>query len=58
MKIASLQETAPRAGGRAIALGVFDGVHLGHRRVIDGADSVLPSGAICVLVHEDPGVAK
>ena len=41
MKIASLQETAPRAGGRAIALGVFDGVHLGHRRVIDGADSVL-----------------
>jgi len=29
-----------------------------ERTKMDGADSVLPSGAICVLVHEDPGVAK
>jgi riboflavin kinase / FMN adenylyltransferase len=26
---------------RQLAIGVFDGVHVGHRRVIDGADTVL-----------------
>ncbi|HEV3046762.1 MAG TPA: bifunctional riboflavin kinase/FAD synthetase [Solirubrobacteraceae bacterium] len=30
-----------RAGGRSVAVGTFDGVHLGHREVIAGADSVL-----------------
>jgi riboflavin kinase / FMN adenylyltransferase len=30
-----------RTAGRKVAVGTFDGVHLGHRRVIDGADSVL-----------------
>jgi riboflavin kinase/FMN adenylyltransferase len=37
-------ERAPageRAGGRSVAVGTFDGVHLGHREVIAGADSVL-----------------
>jgi riboflavin kinase/FMN adenylyltransferase len=28
-------------GGRSVAVGTFDGVHLGHREVIDGSDSVL-----------------
>lgn len=28
-------------GGTILATGFFDGVHLGHRRIIDGADSVL-----------------
>ena len=30
-----------RNGGRSVAVGTFDGVHLGHRQVIEGADSVL-----------------
>jgi riboflavin kinase / FMN adenylyltransferase len=32
---------APRARTRRIALGVFDGVHLGHREVIRGSDCVV-----------------
>ena len=34
-----LPEAAPRA--RHVAIGTFDGVHLGHRAVIDDADTVL-----------------
>jgi riboflavin kinase / FMN adenylyltransferase len=30
-----------RTSGRSVAVGTFDGVHLGHREVIEGADSVL-----------------
>jgi riboflavin kinase/FMN adenylyltransferase len=30
-----------RAAARSVAVGTFDGVHLGHREVIEGADSVL-----------------
>ncbi|MHB8243357.1 MAG: bifunctional riboflavin kinase/FAD synthetase [Solirubrobacteraceae bacterium] len=30
-----------RTGARSVAVGTFDGVHLGHREVIDGSDSVL-----------------
>jgi riboflavin kinase/FMN adenylyltransferase len=30
-----------RGGPRSVAVGTFDGVHLGHREVISGADSVL-----------------
>jgi riboflavin kinase/FMN adenylyltransferase len=29
------------SGGRSVAVGTFDGVHLGHRAVIAGSDSVL-----------------
>ena len=39
MKIVSLSEAEPRE--RWLAIGVFDGVHLGHREVISGADSVV-----------------
>lgn len=39
MKIVSLSEVEPKP--RRVAVGVFDGVHLGHRQVIKGADSVV-----------------
>jgi riboflavin kinase / FMN adenylyltransferase len=32
---------ASERSGRSVAVGTFDGVHLGHRAVIEGADSVL-----------------
>jgi len=41
VKVTRLENTAKREGGRTVALGVFDGVHLGHRRVIEGSQSVL-----------------
>jgi riboflavin kinase/FMN adenylyltransferase len=40
MKVTPLPEAHPRAG-RRVAIGTFDGVHLGHREVIAGADTVL-----------------
>ena len=40
MKITRLPDVQPRPG-RSVAVGTFDGVHLGHRRVIAGSDSVL-----------------
>jgi riboflavin kinase/FMN adenylyltransferase len=39
IKVTSLPEATHRA--RDIAIGTFDGVHVGHRQVIDGADTVL-----------------
>ena len=39
MKVTSLPDAERRP--RALAVGTFDGVHLGHRRVIEGSDSVL-----------------
>ncbi len=39
MRVTSLPEAEPRA--RRVAVGTFDGVHLGHREVIEGADTVL-----------------
>jgi riboflavin kinase/FMN adenylyltransferase len=39
MKVTSLPDAEPRA--RHVAIGTFDGVHLGHRAVIDDADTVL-----------------
>ena len=40
MKVTSLPEVE-RSAGRRVAVGTFDGVHLGHREVIAGADTVL-----------------
>src|SRR3954467_4394301 len=40
MKITRLPEAAPKPG-RKVAIGTFDGVHLGHREVIHGSDTVL-----------------
>jgi riboflavin kinase / FMN adenylyltransferase len=39
MRVTNLNEAAPRP--RRIAVGEFDGVHLGHREVIRGSDTVL-----------------
>jgi riboflavin kinase / FMN adenylyltransferase len=39
IKVTPLDEATPRA--RDVAIGTFDGVHLGHRAVIEGADTVL-----------------
>src|SRR5918997_414370 len=41
MKVLSLNEVEPGSGPRSVAIGTFDGVHLGHREVIRGADTVL-----------------
>jgi riboflavin kinase / FMN adenylyltransferase len=40
MKITPLPEAEPRPG-RKVAIGTFDGVHLGHREVIGDSDTVL-----------------
>jgi riboflavin kinase / FMN adenylyltransferase len=39
VKVTSLPDAEPRA--RDVAIGTFDGVHLGHQAVIEGADTVL-----------------
>jgi riboflavin kinase/FMN adenylyltransferase len=39
VKITKLEEVTPAE--RTVAVGTFDGVHLGHRDVIEGADAVL-----------------
>jgi riboflavin kinase/FMN adenylyltransferase len=41
MKVLSLNEVEPGGGPRSVAIGTFDGVHLGHREVIRGSDTVL-----------------
>ena len=39
MKVTQLPDAEPRP--RRVAIGTFDGVHVGHRKVIEGADTVL-----------------
>jgi riboflavin kinase / FMN adenylyltransferase len=39
LQVTSLPDAKPRP--RRLAMGFFDGVHAGHRRVIEGADTVL-----------------
>jgi riboflavin kinase / FMN adenylyltransferase len=41
MKVVPLNEVEPGSRERRVAIGTFDGVHLGHREVIRGADTVL-----------------
>ena len=41
MKVLSLPDVEPGSGPRKVAIGTFDGVHLGHREVIRGSDTVI-----------------
>ncbi|HUB75402.1 MAG TPA: riboflavin biosynthesis protein RibF [Solirubrobacteraceae bacterium] len=41
MRITRLEDVAPGTRSGRVAVGTFDGVHLGHRDVIAGADTVL-----------------
>ena len=41
MKVTLLPDVSSEPGGRSVAIGTFDGVHLGHREVIRGSDTVL-----------------
>src|SRR5215212_408092 len=41
MKVTPLPEVQPAGRRRRVAIGTFDGVHLGHREVIGGADTVV-----------------
>ncbi len=50
MRVARSAAELPE-GPRAVALGTFDGVHLGHRRVVDAA---LESGLAATVVTFDP----
>ncbi|HET9073390.1 MAG TPA: bifunctional riboflavin kinase/FAD synthetase [Solirubrobacteraceae bacterium] len=55
MEVTPLAEVRPRP--RRVAVGEFDGVHLGHRRVIAGADTVLtfePHPAVVVHPERAP----
>jgi riboflavin kinase/FMN adenylyltransferase len=51
----SLEEVPQAPGGRSLALGTFDGVHTGHRRVIRSAlDWARTHGATASVVTFDP----
>lgn len=39
IRVTALEDAEPRP--RRVAIGTFDGVHIGHREVIEGADTVL-----------------
>src|SRR4029079_7913441 len=41
MKVTRLPDLESGSHARHVAIGSFDGVHLGHREVIGGADTVL-----------------
>jgi riboflavin kinase / FMN adenylyltransferase len=51
----SLSDVPPAPAGRALALGTFDGVHLGHRRVIASAvERAREGGLVSTVVTFDP----
>ncbi|MFY9488025.1 MAG: bifunctional riboflavin kinase/FAD synthetase [Solirubrobacterales bacterium] len=52
IEIRKLDAVQPRA--RRVAIGTFDGIHLGHRKVIEGSDTVLTFDPHpLVVIHPD-----
>jgi len=51
---ASLPRRSPPAGPRAVAIGVFDGLHIGHRAILEGARAAARdlNGSSLVLTFE------
>ena len=51
---ASLPQPSPPAGPRAVAIGVFDGLHIGHRAILEGARAAARdlNGSSLVLTFE------
>ncbi|HKG36942.1 MAG TPA: bifunctional riboflavin kinase/FAD synthetase [Solirubrobacterales bacterium] len=56
IRVTPLPEAEPRP--RRVAIGTFDGVHLGHRAVIDGADTVLTFEPHPLEVLHPPAMPK
>ena len=55
MKVTRLPDADPRP--RRVAVGTFDGVHRGHREVIDGADAYQQEGPLTTFFRTAPGRA-
>ena len=58
MKVTRLPDVQPTDRHRRVAIGTFDGVHLGHREVIQGADTVLTFDPHPVSVIRPDAVPK
>ncbi|HET6998554.1 MAG TPA: bifunctional riboflavin kinase/FAD synthetase [Solirubrobacterales bacterium] len=56
IRVTSLPEAEPRP--RHVAIGTFDGVHLGHRAVIDDADTVLTFDPHPLEILHPPALPK
>ena len=52
MRIFQLADVPPDARGATVALGNFDGVHLGHASVIRAAHAARPDAPLAVLTFE------
>jgi riboflavin kinase / FMN adenylyltransferase len=55
-KVTSLPDVEPRP--RNVAIGTFDGVHLGHQAVIEGADTVLTFNPHPLEILHPPAMPK
>ena len=56
IKVTRLPDAQPRP--RHVAIGTFDGVHVGHRAVIDDADTVLTFDPHPLEIQHPPAAPK